>query len=178
MNKFTLLILSILIAFLSCDGRDRINKTPREVLLENKLLDSFSENIQYFPKEYTEVKTDTILSNGFRISIKNYSDMHHSVLQTSKNESIINKHYFRKFISEIEVFKDDKPIFKQVLNDDFLSLQISDYINNEVYIDQVKSLETNTVNLVASLCIPRAANCSIYNIVIDANGFYNITKES
>ncbi|WP_158526739.1 hypothetical protein [Olleya aquimaris] len=42
MNRFTLLLLGILIAFLSCDGRDRVHKTPQEVLIENKLLDSFS----------------------------------------------------------------------------------------------------------------------------------------
>ena len=161
MNKFTLLILGILIVFLNCDGRDRINKTPQEVLIENQLLDSFSENIKYFPKAYTETTTDTILSNGYRVTIKNYSDMKNSVLKTFETDSIKNKHYFRENISEVEVFKDDKQIFKQIINDDFLSLK-----------------ETNTVHLVASLCIPRTANCPIYDITIDEKGMHKIKKQS
>ena len=178
MNKFTLLILGILIVFLNCDGRDRINKTPQEVLIENQLLDSFSENIKYFPKAYTETTTDTILSNGYRVTIKNYSDMKNSVLKTFETDSIKNKHYFRENISEVEVFKDDEQIFKQIINDDFLSLKIADYISNEIYIDELKSLETNTVHLVASLCIPRTANCPIYDITIDEIGMHKIKKQS
>ena len=50
-------------------------KTNTEVLKEHKLLDSFSEQIKYIPEKYTEVITDTILSNGFRVKIKYYYDM-------------------------------------------------------------------------------------------------------
>ncbi|WGD34651.1 hypothetical protein [Olleya sp. YS] len=176
MNKFIVLILAVFIALVSCDGRDRIHKTPQEVLIENKLLDSFSENIKYFPKEYVESTTDTVLSNGFRVKIKTYTDMENAVLQSFTVDTIKNRHYFREVISEVVVFKENKQVFKQNIDDTFLSVIDTDYIINEMYLDEEKSLETNNLHLIASLCIPRTVNCPVYSIIIDKYGKYEVLK--
>ena len=49
MNKIALLLFILLVTLISCDGRERAHKSNTEVLIENKLLDSFSESIKYIP---------------------------------------------------------------------------------------------------------------------------------
>ncbi|WP_282070310.1 hypothetical protein [Olleya namhaensis] len=178
MNKFAFLLFALILVLLSCDGRHHVNKKPRDILIEKNLYQSFAEQTQYFPESYTETITDTILSNGYRVTIKSYTDMTKAVLQSFEEDYITNNNYYREFVSEIEVFKDDRPIFKQVMDDNFLSEKVSDYVSTEIYIDQQKSLETNTVHIIASQCIPRSTNCPTYNLTIEANGDYNITKQS
>ena len=77
MKLFYLTVLIVLtICFTACDGRDRLDRTPQEVLQESKLLDSFSEQeIRFIPKEYAEKTTDTIFSNGYEVDVKMYTDM-------------------------------------------------------------------------------------------------------
>lgn len=176
MNKYTFLLFIILIALISCNGRDRVKKSNQEVLIENKLLNLFSENIKYFPESYAESTTDTILNNGFRVKIKTFTDMENSVLNTFEVDSIKHNHYFREIISEIVVFKNKKQIFKNKIDDTFLSVMLSDYIINEIYIDEQKSLDTNKLHLITSLCIPRSVNCPVYSILIDENGKYEVLK--
>lgn len=176
MIKYSILIITIIITLFSCDGRYNTKKQPVDRVAAKELLMSFTENVKYFPEGYTEFTNDTILSNGYTVKIKNYSDMENNVLQTFKRSTTTNKHYFREVITEVEVYKNNKQIFKHVLDDAFLSLSNTDYVLNQVYIDEIKSLNTNTLHLVASACIPRTDNCPVYNIAIDPEGEYLITK--
>lgn len=175
MNRLLFLFFILIVAFSSCDGRDRKHKTSKEVLEENGLLESFSENIKYFPEEYAEHTNDTILSNGFRVKIKNYTNMNNSILHAFKADTIQHKHYFREIVSEIIVYKDEKLIFKESIDSNFLS-NSSDYLNNEIVVDEYKSLKTDKLHLIASQCIPKSINCSIYNIIIDEKGNYELKK--
>jgi len=120
MNKLIYLFFIVFIAFLSCDGRDRVHKTNEEVLIEHKLLDSFSERVTYFPETYTEVETDTILSNGYRVNIKLYSDMENAILVEKQQDKIISKTYYRKLIADVEIYSSSTAVFKDTINTDFL----------------------------------------------------------
>ncbi|MGB6269581.1 MAG: hypothetical protein WBF67_11295 [Olleya sp.] len=186
MNKYTLLLLVILIAFLSCDGRDRVHKTPKEVLTENKLLDSFSENIQYFPKEYTETITDTILSNGFRVKIKTFTDMDNSVLDEFKQNNIHHKHYYRNNVSTILVTKNEI-IFDELIDENFFikhdnrQKDFFEELNLQgVWIDDEKSTLNSNVSIDVLFCKPETDICEYFNIKIENNGTFkikNITEE-
>lgn len=181
---YRLLGLTFLISMVlvSCDGRDRAQKTNIEVLKEHKLFNSFSEHVQYTPKEYTEVITDTILSNSFRVEIKTYSDMQTSVLQTVKENVITHKLYFREFISEVSIYKNEKMVFHETIDDSFLAKYIPNIkgleksINNGITIEEEKSLDTNSVYLTVSSCVPRTDNCPAYTIIIDEKGHFEIKK--
>lgn len=177
MKKLTLFFFIILIAFFSCDGRDRKHKSNVEVLKEKNLLDSFSEQITFIPETYAEVVTDTILSNGFKIKIKTFSDMSDALLIQNLSNSISHKHYHRKLSSQIFIEKDNTVVFDAIINEKFLNnISVSEHINfkdhilNPLEIDQMKSLESDNIVLIASLTSPKENISTTYNIVIDTNG--------
>ena len=120
MKYFTLLLFLIITAFASCDGRDRAQNSNKDNVVNSKLSDSFFESISYFPKEYTEVITDTILSNGYHVNLKFYSDMNKNVLTEFKIDTINYKHYYREFNTSIVASKDDLTIINKTINKEFI----------------------------------------------------------
>lgn len=182
MRFLNIVIFAFLIFAFSCDGRDRIHKSSQQVLTENKLIDSFSEHTEYIPEQYAEIETDTILSNGFRVKIKSYTDMKNSVVNIFKVDTITHKEYHRAVVNEIKVYKNDKLIFNQRLSQQFLNslntnFSISDrYINNVAVIDELTSLKNNQANIIISKCIPRSVNCPEFRLVIDNIGNYNLIQ--
>ena len=183
MNKLLYLLL-VAITFVSCDGRQRKHKTNTEVLVENKLLDSFSEKTSFFPETYAEVITDTILSNGYSVRIKTYTNMQNNVLKTFNKNTITYKHFYRTLVSEISVTKNNHIVFKKNIDTTYFEQSspnnktYKNHITNSIYIDQLKSIESNKVVLVASLAVPNAKNEDLFNIVIDENGVFKIIKKN
>ncbi len=183
MNKLLVLLFIFVVTLFSCDGRDRKHKTNVDVLKENNLLDAFSEKIKYTPKAYAEVLTDTILSNGYTIKIKTFSDMSHSFLDEFKVNAITHKHYFRKIISEVFIEKDNTIIFNTTIDNTFFktnsisnTINFEDYILNPIEVDQLQSIDNNKVILVASMRVPKTVNTAVYNIIIDENGYFELLK--
>lgn len=182
MKYLSLILLLCIITFAGCDGRDRIHKSPEEILVENKLLDSFSEHVKYIPESYAETETDTILSNGFRVKIKSYLDMDSSVLKKYKVATITHLEYHRTLINDIKVYKNDKLIFSQNLTNDFLNTLNNkyalgnEYLSNVAVVDELTTLTTNEVNIIISQCIPRSVNCPDFYLTIDTNGDYNLKE--
>lgn len=181
MNKLFPLLLLISIIFIGCDGRERAKQTNAEVLKEHNLLDSFSKHTEYIPREYTEVVTDTILSNGYKVKVKTYSDMETSIPKRFTKESISHHILYREFVSEVSVFKDDQLVFNETINDSFLKKYIpnieglKESINRGVAINEEKSIETNTIYLAISNCKPdKTKNCPSYYIIIDEKGHFKI----
>lgn len=150
--------------------------SPKESLKQRKLLDSFSENIKFIPEEYAEIVTDTTLSNGFRVHIKTFTDMDKSIVNTIKNNNILFKNYYREIVSEVIVYKNDKLIFNKKIDNRFLSTKGSQYLNNEIVVDELKSITTDKLYLVASQCIPESVHCPFYYIIIDKKGNYELKK--
>ena len=65
----------IRIYIISCDGRQNKRESLQKSITEFNAKYSQSESITFFPKEYTEIVTDSIVSNRVKVSIKNYSSM-------------------------------------------------------------------------------------------------------
>jgi len=181
MQKLLPLLLLACIIFISCDGRNRTKHSNAEVLKQHNLLESFSKHKEYIPKQYTEVVTDTILSNGYKVKIKTFSDMNNSITKQLKKESVTHNIQYRKFISEVYIFKDDKLVFNETIDDSFLEKHIpnisslNESIIKGLAINEEKSLETNTIHLSISNCIPdKTVNCPSYFIIIDEKGHFKI----
>lgn len=182
MNKyiFILAFICIGIASVSCDGRDRVYKSNSDILTEGQLLDSFSENISYIPETYTEVVTDTILSNGFQIKMKTYSNMNQNVLHEFKRDTINYKEYYREFVSEVVVLKNSKEIFNKTIDKLFFdkiknNLQLNNAIVKLMF-DASSSVESNSV--VLSLLIENidSKKISFCDIIIDSEGNYKLQE--
>ncbi|WP_452597163.1 hypothetical protein [Pontimicrobium sp. MEBiC01747] len=183
MRKLLPLLLLIAIVCISCDGRDRAKLSNAEVLKQHNLLESFSKHTEFIPKHYTEVVTDTILSNGYKVKIKTFSDMTNSITKQLKKESITHNIQYREFISEVSIFKDEKLVFNETIDDSFLKQYIPNIsklnssITKGLAINEEKSLETNTIHLAISNCIPdKTINCPSYYIIIDEKGHFKIKQ--
>lgn len=171
---FLLVIATIGIVSISCDGRDRVFKTNTEVLIENKLLDSFSENITYVPETYTEVATDTILYNGFHVKLKTYTIMDKHVVNEFKQDSIVYKKYYREFATDVIVTKNDKEIFNERIDKEFIhkhnnNLQLNKAIIN-VMVNQVSSVKNHGLVLSAMIKDIQNETIKFCDILIDSEG--------
>jgi len=113
---FPLLFLIISVIFSSCDGRDKAYRSTQNDLIENKVLDTFTEPIRYYPKEYTEMVTDTILSNGYIITVKMYSDMDSYITVISEVNGIKQQTNYRDFSIDVKVVKNGETILIETFN--------------------------------------------------------------
>ena len=189
MNRLHILILVIIIAFISCDGRDRAYLTNEDILQENKLLDSFSENIQYIPEAYSEAITDTILSNGFRVKIKTYTDLNKNVSLTNIKDSITYTKHYRNYKFDVLIEKENKVIYqkffdKNVINNE-MKLFKSDLTKDSPYFNfdklaVLKSIEIDdepslkemvVINLM--YIIPNTKRFSTHSLMVNENGDAN-----
>lgn len=179
MNKLFTLFILIIIVLLNCDGRDRKHKTNEEVLKENKLLDSFSESIKYIPEVYTEENTDTILSNGFRVKIKTYTEMQDNVFNEFIIDSIKYKFYYRNYTGKLDVFYNNASILKETIDKSYLNKNEDkafwdDAIMAGISLDEHNSTKKE-VFISVLYCIPESETCKEFNIIVDKEG--NTTLE-
>ncbi|TXG35973.1 hypothetical protein [Seonamhaeicola maritimus] len=187
MFKALLKILPILsfvtsVILWSCEGR----KSKNDLLQES--ISKYNDDlvpvniIKYYPEAYTEIVKDSILSNGFKVKIKTFTNMDKSITKVSKSHTTKFKDHFRKIESDVVVYKNDKLIFKETINNEFLmnhlgtSEDLKNYIGNDIYINEEATLNTNKLVLIASLYKPKNNNCISYNIIIDEHGVCTMNK--
>jgi len=182
--KHLLLLTFIIISIVSCHG----NKTKQDTLKESvqKFKDSLGtlEVESFIPETYSEVKTDTILSNGISISIKTYTDMNRFVTfkyQVDKTLTHIDK--FRDWISVVTIKKDNVLIFDKTLDANFFLEQdktmadsVTKAINNKVWINEALSMQKDEVFLMGGFIFPESKNVVYYDIIVDSKGKYRLKK--
>jgi len=171
---FLLVIATIGIVSISCDGRDRVFKTNTEVLIENKLLDSFSENISYVPETYTEIVTDTILNSGFHVKLKTFTVMDKHVIHAFKQDTVVYKKYYREFVTDVIVSKNSKEIFNERIDKQFIhKLNNNLHLNNaiiNVMVNQSSSVENHGLVLSAMIKDIQNETITFCDIFIDLEG--------
>lgn len=180
MKRTYLFILPILIlSFISCDGKDRKTKSNVTILKESKLLDSFSENITYIPAKEVKMITDTILSNGFNLKIKNQTDTLNNISTSYAKDSIKYITHYRQFISDIKIEKDNKSIFSSTINKAFLINKYKSLIIEKLNLDNlrfggafVNDNDPTNESVILSLYLdnPIIETLFIYNLSISSNG--------
>ncbi|WP_053993015.1 hypothetical protein [Mangrovimonas sp. TPBH4] len=177
--KHILILFTILgLILTSCDGRQSSRESLQQSISEFNQKQTPLELISFYPETYTEVETDTILSNNLRVNIKNYSLMNQEVLQHKKtlgNNKDIQFH--RAFESEIVVYNANQKIFATTINADvFLKKDNSLFWNNatleHVWVNQ-ESSGADWVNLEITFIDPQTLSYRIYEMTIDNNGQQN-----
>ena len=181
MKKIVLFIPIILLLVLtSCDRRkskiDRINDAVSDFNKKEKLIDLKD----YHPKNYTETKTDSIISKTFRVSVKNYTVMDQEILikQTINN---LNKtsQFHRVFESDIIVAVENKIIYnKHISAEKFRDFETNDFWNNatleHVWVNEEYS-NTEKLSLGVSIINPKNKAFKLYEILIDKSGNERLT---
>jgi hypothetical protein len=182
----TIIIILTLLSFslvLSCDGRSRTFKTEIEVLKENKLLDSFSEKINYYPKTYTEVVTDTILNSGFKVKIKYWSDDNNMLTDSYETDGINHIDYYHEFNADIEIKKENQIIFSKTINKDFINRfsaskqnRINQSILQNIWLDELHSEEKKQLIIYLEYCEPKTDRCITYKLTADKKSHFTLKE--
>ncbi|MCK8481496.1 hypothetical protein [Psychroserpens algicola] len=181
MKKISFIISCILIIVLmSCH-----NRTSKKERLEQAVTE-FNKNIKlididnYYPVSYTEIKTDSLIANTFKVSIKNYANMD-SEIQLSQRINQLKKttNYHRTFASEIRVVVQDKIIFETHISaENFIDYLPSDFWNNatleHVWVNQEQS-DSEKLSLGLSFINPLQQSHKLYNLRIDKQGKQRLT---
>jgi len=180
MKFLSSLLLVFILIFASCDGKDRSRYTHQEKLEKSKLSESFFEQVKYKPELYSEVKTDTILSNGFHIKLKVYSDMNAYVLRESKKDTINYKHYYRIFKGELIITLKNKEIINQTIDKSLFSNNTnSDFwkaaILGNISLNYERSND-DEISLSAFYRVPETRQYKDFNIIINSNGKIRIEE--
>lgn len=190
MKKIIGLLVILIIGFTSCEGRKTSNQALTESIKEFKKNASFEVDV-YIPENYVEREVDTLLSNGYRVKIKTYTDESQNVLFTKIKDTINYQTYYRNFKFDISVLKNDKLIYSEsfdkpkvnkVLNYNANLTSESDLYNFDK-LGVLKSIQvnddpsyTNMVVIDLLYTIPESNRYASHVLFIDKKGKSNFVK--
>ncbi|WP_323788824.1 hypothetical protein [Psychroserpens sp.] len=184
MKRSILIIVLVAIAIFSCDRRESARENLQNSISEFNKKQTNLEVVTYFPEAYTEIQTDSLISNTFKVSIKNYAVMDSQILVSSEADDKKTKlNYHRVFESEIRIDLASKNIFDAKINAEaFKSASSSEFWDNatleHVWVNQEAS-NTSEVNLGLSFINPNSNAYKLYELVVDTNGtqYINLIEE-
>lgn len=158
---------------MSCDGRQSHRESLESAVSEFNKKQTSIEVIKYYPKEYTEIVTDTIISNTLEVKIKNYTLMDKQIPLLSKSNEV-----HRVFESEVEVFAASTSVFKTIINAELFATQKDTPFWNHATLEHVwvnQDLSTvKEVFLEVSFLNPITKNFKLYRMTIDTSGKHQI----
>lgn len=184
MRALLIFIFAITLANVGCDGRDNVFKTNKEILKKHNLYESFSERITYIPERYSETITDTIMSNGFNVKIKSYTDMDESVLKDFSKNDIHYKNYHRNIKALVSIEKSNRNIVSTLITKQ-LFLEYDSTLNSVlknkeirgVWLDEYASIVQNKIILNVQLREPETNNQINFMLGFDDEGNIFINED-
>ncbi|BAO77159.1 hypothetical protein [Winogradskyella sp. PG-2] len=180
MKKTFGLFLILVIVFTSCEGRITQNQALSESIEEFKKTVSFEVDV-YHPEGYIEHEVDTLLSNGYRVKIKAFSDMDNSVLFTKIKDTINYQTHYRNFKFNVQVEKEGKLIYNKRFNkfnaNKVLSYNSNNQLHNFDKLAVLKSIEVdgdstlkNSISIHIIYAIPETDQIASHKLIIDEYG--------
>ncbi|GAA4289482.1 hypothetical protein [Aestuariibaculum suncheonense] len=187
MKKLIYLTL-LIIAFVSCDGRDRAYMSNEAILKEDNLFKAFSQELHFIPEAPVEIVTDTLLSSGFHVKINYHSTDNNPVVYSKRNKhDSINYSHYKNFEANIVISKNEKSIVNSSLNKTlFNTFENADFwdkaIMQYVWINQEASAD-NYIQIHTAFHIPETEIYKDFILNIDENGAleikeYNMTPKT
>lgn len=175
MKNSLLLLVLISIVCLSCDGRKTKKEALERAISEFNLKYTVSEMTSYHPKAYVEIVTDTLISNGMNVHIKNYSLLDEQILISNKSDATSKKvKYQRVFASDIKISKASKDILSTHISaKDFKTLDPDifweDATLQHVWVNQDLSTDV-AIKLDISFINPKNNAYKLFRMSIDGYG--------
>ncbi len=175
MKNVLLLVTLISIIHLSCDGRETKKENLERAVSEFNLKSIPLEIVTYAPEAYTEIVTDTIISNGINIRIKNYSLLDEHILVLEINDATSKKtKYQRVFVSEISMSNASKNIITTHISaKQFKMLDVDPFWDHatlqHVWVNQELST-ISYIKLDISFINPKSSAYKLYRMSIDSDG--------
>lgn len=184
------LLIILIIAFTSCEGKKTKSQALSESIEEFKKTVNFETNV-YIPESFMEREVDTTLSNGFHVKIKTYSDMSNAVRFSKIIDTINYQTHYRNFKFEVIVSKNDKEIYNKSFDKKKINKAFN-YSNklmsgSDLYnFDTLAVLEsinvnddpsyTNMVIIDIVYAIPESDKYALHRLFIDERGKSNIVQ--
>lgn len=164
-----------LMVFASCNNSTSKQDRLKQAVSEFNKKETQTNLQSMSPERYVEIQTDSIISQTFKVSIKNYSNMNQSIsaeeLFTHKSAKIKMQ---RVFESDIIVSVKDQVVFaKHISSELFRTLQPSAFWENatleHVWVNQERS-DATTLSLGISMVNPKNKAFKMYEMIIDQLG--------
>ncbi|WP_179344787.1 hypothetical protein [Winogradskyella ursingii] len=180
-NLFGLLLL-LVVAFTSCEGR----KTKHQALKES--IQNFKKNIpfeivEYIPENYHETVTDTLMSNGFNVKIKTFTDLGNHIPIKIEKDLKTKTEFYREVKSEISIIVDDRQVLNTVIDKDFIFSYFKEnehamtYSNLQgVWINQTNFTNSQSLSLDIYYAEVNSDKREIFQMIINRDGSFRITK--
>ncbi|GEM_PF-3146053 len=157
MKHIIFIIFIGIVALTSCNNRTTERDSLEQAVSRFKKSLEPIEFVEYFPNGYSEKRTDTILSNGVKVSIKSYTDMNRDIIhKTTKDTISVVTEIHRKWVSEVKIEKNGELIFNETIDDAFFQKYTG--INTKALL--------NTINLETAINTDNFENSNNY-IIID-----------
>ena len=179
MKNVVLLVVSMSIVCLSCDGRLTKKEALEHAVSEFNLKSMPIEMVTYQPEAYVEIVTDTIISNSVKVRIKNYSLLEEQILVsdvTDKNSRRIN--YQRVFESEITISTATKDILiTHISAKQFKTPDADPFWNHATLQHSWVNQELSTINAITldiSFVNPKNKAYKLYRMSIDSFGQHTL----
>ena len=184
------LLAILVIGFTSCEGRKTSNQALSESIEEFRKNATIEVDV-FIPETYLEKEVDTVLSNGYQIHIKTFTDFEHSVRFSKIKDSINYQTHYRNYKFQISVRKNNKLIYnesynKTRVNKDFNyndQTEAGSILYNFDKLAVLKSIQVNedsslknTVGIDILFTIPESDRYAAHTLFIDENGSSNITQ--
>lgn len=168
--KIVVLSICICTITLSCKGRMSKSEALKESLAEFNTVNNITTRI-YHPLDYSEKTVDTLMSNGYHVVLKTYTDLDNSIVKSIKKNEISENHHFRIIEGNIRVKLKKKVLLDVVINRDFINHQLDildsdwkDYNLSDVWINQSASLDNNLL----------AIQIEFYSVLTEMNRRFNL----
>lgn len=172
MARTLLVILIACIGFVSCDGRKSKSVALKESIKEFQ--QKLTPLATFYPKEYTEVVTDTLISNSVKVHVKNYSSLNDVIPMTSADKNPKAKTFHRVFESEIAISTNTKEIFRTKISaDQFKNLFNDTFWNNATLQHTWVNEELSTaeeIHLDMSFIDPTTDSYKLYRMSVTMDG--------
>lgn len=171
MKQILVIFAIITTLFMSCDGRQSQRESLETAVSEFNKKQTPIATVKYHPKEYTEIVTDTIISNVLEVKIKNYTLM-------DKHISLNSNEMHRVFESEVEVFAATTSVFKTIINAELFATQKDSPFWSQATLEHVwvnQDLSTiREVFLDVSFLNPITKDFKLYRMTVDTSGKHYI----
>lgn len=183
-------LLVLLIGFTSCEGRKSHSQSLAESIAEFKNNVSLEIGV-YVPETFLEREVDTLLSNGYRVKIKTFTDIENNVLFTKIKDTINYQTFYRNYKFEIKVFKHGKLIYNEMFNKQKVNqlfkyydgLNSSSLLSNFDKLAVLKSIQVNDnpllinrVQIDVLYAIPESDRYASHALFIDEKGKFNVVQ--
>lgn len=176
MKKLVFILFLTAIAIFSCNRpeskRENLQNSISEFSKKHAPLNLVTS---YFPENYTEVQTDSIIANTFKVRIKNYSNMDSQILVSSETSNAKTKfNYHRMFESEITITTTTKHILSTSIKaQDFKDTVQPEFWNNatleHVWVNHETS-NSKELYLGISIINPKNNAYKLYELVVNTEG--------